>query len=172
MVYCALILLTILLLLVVYSIRQIIILKENVSIFKQDIININYKIQKGWDNGCQKDRRIIQMLREEKRSVSAFKVFFPDYNRTIFVHNPEVNLLTLAAEDNIPMSNGCYGDGTCGQCTFIPIEGAENLSKKGEKEKNTLSLLGYPEEARLACLCKVKGDVAVKLLNPLIPLLV
>lgn len=54
---------------------------------------------------------------------------------------------------------GCE-DGVCGTCIVNVTAGAENLSEIEEKEKMTLAAMGLDDgEHRLACQCKVKGDI-------------
>ena len=57
---------------------------------------------------------------------------------------------------------GCE-DGLCGTCVVKVAEGADNLSDVEEKEEMTLTAMGvFDGEHRLACQCKVNGDVKIE----------
>lgn len=61
-----------------------------------------------------------------------------------------------------PIAYGCE-DGVCGTCIVEAQEGKENLTPIGEVEDQTLEMMGMKDENhRLACQCKVKGDVTIK----------
>ena len=61
-----------------------------------------------------------------------------------------------------PIAYGCE-DGVCGTCIVEVKEGKENLSEMGEVEDQTLDMMGMKDGGhRLACQCKVKGDVTIK----------
>lgn len=61
-----------------------------------------------------------------------------------------------------PIPYGCE-DGKCGTCIVKAVEGKENLSAMEEKEQQTLEVMGMGDgEHRLACQCKVNGDVTIE----------
>lgn len=73
-----------------------------------------------------------------------------------------VDLKTVTKDNGWSIAYGCE-DGMCGTCIVKIAEGSENLSPMEEKEKNTLSVMGMdPNEYRLACQCKVQGDVTIE----------
>ncbi|GEM_PF-608754 len=47
----------------------------------------------------------------------------------------------------------------CTTCMVEVLEGAENLSEAGEREKQTLATVKAKPNYRLACQCSVLGDV-------------
>jgi ferredoxin len=53
----------------------------------------------------------------------------------------------------------CRGLGLCGTCVVEILEGMEHLTPRTKTEKSKLK--GLPETFRLACQCKVLGDVSV-----------
>ena len=55
---------------------------------------------------------------------------------------------------------GCK-EGICGTCLCTVEEGMENLSEKTENENQTLEAFGADENQRLACQCKIKGDIII-----------
>ena len=57
---------------------------------------------------------------------------------------------------------GCE-NGVCGTCLVSIKEGAENLTEKTDQEKETLEVLLAYDDQRLACQCKVSGDVTFDL---------
>ena len=55
--------------------------------------------------------------------------------------------------------NNCRGLGLCGTCVVEILEGMENLSPRTKAELKKLK--GLSPSLRLACQCKVLGDVSV-----------
>jgi ferredoxin len=50
----------------------------------------------------------------------------------------------------------------CGICVIQVVHGLENLSRAEESESWFLESLGHPEpEKRLACQCRLRGDVTI-----------
>ena len=80
--------------------------------------------------------------------------------------------LTIDVADNYPMIDMCedhetsilFGcrDGACGACMIRVKEGMGNLSKMEDDEKDFLETMAAEEDERLACQCKVLGDVVVE----------
>lgn len=61
-----------------------------------------------------------------------------------------------------PIAFGCE-DGVCGTCLVEILEGKENLSPREEVESQTLDMMCMKDQKhRLACQCKVNGDVKIK----------
>ncbi len=57
---------------------------------------------------------------------------------------------------------GCE-DGLCGTCVVKVTEGKDNLSKVEEKEEMTLTAMGvFDGDHRLACQCKIDGDITIE----------
>lgn len=60
----------------------------------------------------------------------------------------------------------CFGHGQCGTCKVLVKKGKENLSPKTVFEKVTFGLrllnVGFEDEMRLSCQCKVIGDVTIE----------
>lgn len=157
-------------LLIIWVVLQLSKIRQQISSLQQQTIDHGYTVEQGWKNTSSKFRRLTRMLSGNGNAVPNYTVTYENIGKKLYVHTSDINLLTLAKEDNISISSGCYGEGTCGQCAFIPTKGKENLNPKSEKEKETLAIYGHPKEARLSCQCKVKGDIAAKLLNPLMSL--
>ena len=60
-----------------------------------------------------------------------------------------------------PIAYGCE-DGVCGTCIINTAPGSENLTPMTEQEGQTLDMMGMKDgDHRLACQCKVNGDVEI-----------
>ncbi len=57
---------------------------------------------------------------------------------------------------------GCRS-GACGICAIEVAEGGENIAPQKKRETKFLNFLGHnPETIRLACQCRVRGDIVIK----------
>jgi ferredoxin len=66
----------------------------------------------------------------------------------------------LYGQDSV--SFGCKV-GACGACVVEVVEGLANLGIKGGEEQRFLETLGYMGEAfRLACQCRLNGEVTIR----------
>ncbi|MFK7825286.1 MAG: 2Fe-2S iron-sulfur cluster-binding protein [Oligoflexales bacterium] len=80
--------------------------------------------------------------------------------------------LTIDVADKYPMIDMCedhetsilFGcrDGACGACMIRVKKGMNNLSKMEDDERDFLETMAAEEDERLACQCKVLGDVIVE----------
>lgn len=68
------------------------------------------------------------------------------------------NLLDVANKENLDIPFGCI-DGICGACIVKIKKGINNLSPKTEQENATLKMFDADKAQRLACQCKINGDV-------------
>ncbi len=81
----------------------------------------------------------------------------------IEVEAEEGKLLREVCQDNdMTIPFGCE-NGLCGTCLVSVKEGEDNLSEKTDIEKETLEAILAYEDQRLACQCKVQGDVTFDL---------
>lgn len=67
-------------------------------------------------------------------------------------------LIDIANKEDLTIPFGCT-DGLCGTCIVTVKEGKENLTEKTEQEKETLELFEAEKDQRLACQCKILGNV-------------
>lgn len=71
------------------------------------------------------------------------------------------NIVDVARQAGSSIPFGCT-NGICGTCIVKVTEGADNLSQKDAEEELTLEMFGADKpEHRLACQCKVSGDVTL-----------
>jgi len=103
------------------------------------------------------------------------QVKFVKEKKTIEVP-PGANLRKEALKAGIDLYPGmhkylnCHGFGQCASCRVQITKGDENVSRQGIFEKLRLLLgpltffarLGHEKDLRLACRCRVNGDVEVQ----------
>lgn len=56
---------------------------------------------------------------------------------------------------------GCR-DGACGACMIRVLENPQNLSPMEENERDFLETMAARDDERLACQCRVLGDVTIE----------
>ena len=89
------------------------------------------------------------------------KVKFVEDN--IEAEAPEgTELREVCQSNDMSLPFGCE-NGICGTCLVSIKEGKENLTEKTPQEAETLEVLLAYEDQRLACQCKVQGDVTFDL---------
>jgi len=89
------------------------------------------------------------------------KVTFKDNGDEVEVENGS-SLQDVSTKNSWPIAFGC-GNGVCGTCMVEVTEGKENVSKIDETENQTLEMMGMTGgNYRLACRCKINGDVEIK----------
>ncbi len=70
------------------------------------------------------------------------------------------SLLTTLSEQGIYLSSACGGKGSCGQCKAQVVEGGGEIL---DSEKGHFTRKQIKDNWRLACQCKVKGDLGIKI---------
>lgn len=70
-------------------------------------------------------------------------------------------MIDMCEDHDTSILFGCR-DGACGACMIRVLEGADNLSKMQDDEKDFLETMAAEDNERLACQCKVYGDVKVE----------
>lgn len=88
------------------------------------------------------------------------KVTITTDNLTIDVPE-QYPLINMCEDHDTSILFGCR-DGACGACMVRVKEGAKNLSPMGDDEKDFLETMAAEEDERLACQCKVQGDVVLE----------
>lgn len=73
------------------------------------------------------------------------------------------NLWVFLKKRGLPIGSACSGVGVCGACNIRIINGSlESISVQNDFEKETLARNQKPQSDRLACLCRVSGDITVQ----------
>ncbi|NDE17161.1 (2Fe-2S)-binding protein [bacterium] len=70
-------------------------------------------------------------------------------------------LIDMCEDHDTSILFGCR-DGACGACMVKVISGAEHLSPMQDNEKDFLETMAARPDERLACQCKVYGDVTLE----------
>lgn len=73
-------------------------------------------------------------------------------------------LMDLCEEAGSPIVFGC-GEAACGSCAILVLENLENLSPCEEQERIILESLNAGPSERLACQCRIFGDVRVQVMG-------
>ena len=80
--------------------------------------------------------------------------------------------LTIEVDQGYPLIDMCdtydtsilFGcrDGACGACMIRVLQGAENMSKMEENERDFLETMAAQDNERLACQCRIFDDVTLE----------
>ena len=70
-------------------------------------------------------------------------------------------LIDMCEDHDTSILFGCR-DGACGACMVKVLEGAEHISPVESDEKDFLETMAAEENERLACQCKVFGDIKIE----------
>lgn len=73
-----------------------------------------------------------------------------------------LRLDALSAKQETALEFDCR-KASCGICIFKILEGEENLSQMKNEEKGYLKALRADPKERLACQCRVFGDIVIEL---------
>ncbi len=77
---------------------------------------------------------------------------------------PGKTLLDAALDNNIKIDHNCGGNCACSTCHVIIDEGFDTLNEISEDEEDMLDEAeGLEDNSRLACQCKVTGDLVVRI---------
>ncbi len=77
---------------------------------------------------------------------------------------PGKTLLDAALDNNIKIDHNCGGNCACSTCHVVIDEGFSTLNEVTEDEEDMLDEAEELEEtSRLACQCKVTGDLVVRI---------
>jgi 2Fe-2S ferredoxin len=86
------------------------------------------------------------------------KIICNPLNKIIEINTVTENLLWTLRKYDIPIASSCAGEGVCEWCKIEVLAGESNLSKMTENEKKAK----INEKERLACQCKVHGNIEIK----------
>ncbi|MFH1811080.1 MAG: 2Fe-2S iron-sulfur cluster-binding protein [Pseudomonadota bacterium] len=87
-----------------------------------------------------------------------FEVHFVGAGRQVLVAEG-VDLLTAARLAGAPLGSSCGGEGSCGWCRVVVLEGADGLSEPNPRERALARKLGLAADERVACMARVHGEV-------------
>jgi 2Fe-2S ferredoxin len=104
-----------------------------------------------------------ELVRSEGKIIRMPKVRFLPMD--IEVEVPEgTAVLDAALNNNIQIDHNCGGNCACSTCHIIVEKGFETLNPISEDETDMLDEAeGLTEHSRLACQCKIKSDLVVKI---------
>lgn len=88
------------------------------------------------------------------------KVTIKTDNKTIEVPD-NYALIDMCEDHDTSILFGCR-DGACGACMVRIISGAEHISKMKDDERDFLETMAAEPNERLACQCRVSGDVVLE----------
>ncbi|MEZ5870322.1 MAG: adenylate/guanylate cyclase domain-containing protein [Nitratireductor sp.] len=81
---------------------------------------------------------------------------------TTIMTAPGNSILEISRASGIPHMSVCGGRARCSTCRTLIVEGLENCTAPTDAEKLLLSRLNADPGVRLACQCRVRGDVDVR----------
>ncbi|MEC9343865.1 MAG: adenylate/guanylate cyclase domain-containing protein [Pseudomonadota bacterium] len=81
---------------------------------------------------------------------------------TVVTVPPDQTLLDISRASGVPHMAVCGGRARCSTCRTLIIDGLVNCSPMTEAESLLLSKLSADSDIRLACQCKVRGNVQVR----------
>ena len=74
-------------------------------------------------------------------------------------------LFEAGAQVTAGIDTACVGKGTCGLCRVKIVAGAEHLNAMTDEERKHLGNVYHITKVRLACRCKVSGDVTIEVVR-------
>jgi adenylate cyclase len=90
-----------------------------------------------------------------------YKIFSQTDNKTIAV-SPDSTILEATLKANIKHIHVCGGNARCTTCRVYVMDGLENCLPRNEKERQLAEKLGFPENIRLACQTKIRGNITIR----------
>ncbi|MCV9388605.1 (2Fe-2S)-binding protein [Reichenbachiella ulvae] len=84
------------------------------------------------------------------------------HNREIYTNEENKNLLEIIHENQVDWMFACGGKGRCTTCRAQVQEGLEHFSELTAAEIKFKNMDRLKENERLACQCKIQGDVVIR----------
>ncbi len=72
-------------------------------------------------------------------------------------------LMAICRRAEIPVGSSCSGQGSCGRCLVVVLEGQEALSAPDEHELRVLARIGAQPNQRLSCQCRLVQPATVRI---------
>ncbi len=93
--------------------------------------------------------------------------------RVTFVGGPDAEVevpeghtvFDAGAKITAGIETSCVGKGTCGLCRVKIVSGAEHLPPYTDEERKHLGNVYHITKVRLACRCRLAGDVTVSVVR-------
>jgi ferredoxin len=75
------------------------------------------------------------------------------------------SIFDAGAKVSAGIDTACVGKGTCGLCRVKIVTGADSLPPFTDEERKHLGNVYHITKVRLACRCKLAGDVTVEIVR-------
>ena len=89
-------------------------------------------------------------------------VKYAGIDQEVTCQSKDQTILDTSIENKIPHLRECGGNGKCTTCRVRIMEGAENISPRTKKEQVVAEQRKWDSSIRLACQCKINGDVKLQ----------
>jgi len=89
------------------------------------------------------------------------EIFSQTDNKIIQV-SPGETILEASRRAGIHHTHVCGGNARCSTCRVYVMEGVQNCLPRNEKEQALAQKLAFPDNIRLACQTRIKGDVVIR----------
>jgi 2Fe-2S ferredoxin len=73
----------------------------------------------------------------------------------------KANLLEFLQSNGIPVGSACGGNGLCASCKVQIVSGKKALTRPNDKEIDLADRNNLHEDERIACQCRVMGDLEI-----------
>jgi len=90
-----------------------------------------------------------------------FKIYSQTDNKQI-IASPDSTILEATLKAGINHTHVCGGNARCSTCRVYIIDGLSNCLPRNAKEKQLAERLGFPENIRLACQTKIRGNITIR----------
>ena len=90
-----------------------------------------------------------------------FEIFSHTDKKTFYA-SPDETILDAALKADINHAHVCGCNGRCSTCRVYVMDGLSNCLPRNENEEKVAAKLGFPDNIRLACQTKIKGDITIK----------
>ena len=90
-----------------------------------------------------------------------FEIFSKTDNKRIPASSNST-ILEASLNAEINHMHVCGGNARCSTCRVYVVEGLNNCLPRNEKEAKLAEKLGFPENIRLACQTKIRGDITIR----------
>jgi len=82
-------------------------------------------------------------------------------HKSIEVSDQET-ILEASLKSGINHTHTCGGNARCSTCRVHVVEGLESCAPRNEAEEKMKTLLGFPDDIRLACQTRISGAIKIR----------